>query len=488
MSISRFRPFVVLVALFGCLLSPPRTRAAGPSGDWPMWGGTPIRNMVSDMKGLPVTWDIQTKKNVRWMASLGSQSYGNPVVAGGKVFVGTNNEGLRDPKQAGDRGVLMAFSEKDGSFLWQITHEKLASGRVNDWPYQGVASSPLVEGDRLYYVSNRCELIAVDTEGFRDGENDGPYAQETLKGEHDGDIVWKIDMMEELGASPHNLSNSSPVSWGDLVYVSTSNGQDESHVNIPSPRAPAIFAVDKKTGKVVWEDASPGDKILHGQWAAATVAEVGGAVQVIHPQGDGWIRSFDAKTGQKLWEFDSNPKDSAWPKTRNELIATPVVYEGLVYIGNGQDPEHGEGPGHFYAIDPVQARRHHRERPRLALRQDPPHHLDRRDQGRHRLHRRLQRLPARARREDGSGLLDPRHAGRGLGLAAARRRQAVPRRRGRRRGGAGARQGEEAPRRKHARQLGVRHRRSRQRRAPADEPQPALVAGRSGLGAGSRRQ
>jgi outer membrane protein assembly factor BamB len=123
-------------------------------------------------------------------------------------------------------------------------------------------------------------------------------------------------------------------------------------VNIPSPRAPAIFAVDKKTGKVLWEDASPGDKILHGQWAAASVAEVGGAVQVIHPQGDGWVRGFDAKTGQKLWEFDANPKDSAWPKTRNELIATPVVYEGLVYIGNGQDPEHGEGPGHFNAIDP----------------------------------------------------------------------------------------------------------------------------------------
>jgi outer membrane protein assembly factor BamB len=160
-------------------------------------------------------------------------------------------------------------------------------------------------------------------------------------------------MMEELGAFPHNLSNSSPVSWGDFLYVSTSNGQDESHVNIPSPRAPAIIAVDKKTGKVAWEDASPGDRILHGQWAAITVAELGGVSQVIHPQGDGWVRAFDAKTGEKLWEFDTNPKDSVWPKTRNELIGTPVVYEGLVYVGNGQDPEHGEGPGHFYAIDPT---------------------------------------------------------------------------------------------------------------------------------------
>src|SRR5216684_3028132 len=78
----------------------------GGSGDWPMWGGTPDRNMVSNMKGLPVTWDIATKKNMKWVASLGSQTYGNPVVAGGQVYVGTNNEGLRNPKEPGDRGVL----------------------------------------------------------------------------------------------------------------------------------------------------------------------------------------------------------------------------------------------------------------------------------------------------------------------------------------------------------------------------------------------
>src|SRR5712664_2399106 len=120
-------------------------------GDWPMWGGTPDRNMVSNMKGLPTNWDVKTKKNVKWVAALGSQAYGNPVVAGGQVYVGTNNEGLRDPKVTGDKGILMAFRESDGEFLWQAVSDKLASGRVNDWPYQGVCSSPLVEGDRLYY-------------------------------------------------------------------------------------------------------------------------------------------------------------------------------------------------------------------------------------------------------------------------------------------------------------------------------------------------
>src|SRR5687768_9533666 len=101
------------VALTGTFLF-----ASDPSnGDWPMWGGTPDRNMMSTMKGLPTAWDVKTKKNVKWVAELGSQTYGNPVVAGGTVFVGTNNEAAKDPAVKGDKGILMAFRESDGEFL-----------------------------------------------------------------------------------------------------------------------------------------------------------------------------------------------------------------------------------------------------------------------------------------------------------------------------------------------------------------------------------
>ena len=322
------------------------------SGSWPMWGGTPDRNMVSSAKGMPTEWDVKTGKNVKWSADLGSQSYGNLVVAGGMVFIGTNNEKLRDPKQPGDRGVLMAFRESDGEFLWQQTHAKLEAGRANDWPFQGVASSPLVEGDKLYYVSNRGVVFCLDIQGFRDNENDGPTTNETLTGQFDADVIWSFNMIEEVGSYPHNMSNSSPVIWGDLVFLSTSNGQDESHVNIPSPRAPAIIALNKTTGKLVWEDNSVEDRILHGQWSTPSVGRIGGVVQVVSAQGDGQVRGYEAETGKKLWEFDTNPKESTWPRTRNELIGTPVIVDGIVYIANGQDPEHGEGVGYFHAIDP----------------------------------------------------------------------------------------------------------------------------------------
>ncbi len=330
-------------------------------GVWPMWGGTPHRNMVSGEKNMPVKWDVDTKKGVKWVVGLGSQSYGNPVIADGKIIVGTNNESKRNPKVAGDKGVVMCFRASDGAFLWQAIHDKLEAGRVNDWPEQGVCSSGVVEGDRYFYVSNRCELVCVDVEGFGDGNNDGPFTGEKLTGKQDADIVWTLDMMsDDLGVFPHNLATSSPLVIGDLIYLLTSNGVDEGHLNIPSPRAPSFLAVNKKTGKIVWEDGTPGDKILHGQWASPGYGEVGGKGQVYFPGGDGWLYAFAPLgtadgLGKLIWKFDCNPKDSKWELggrgTRNSLIATPVFHENKVYIGVGQDPEHGEGPGHLWAID-----------------------------------------------------------------------------------------------------------------------------------------
>ncbi len=320
-----------------------------------MWGFTPSRNLVSDEKNLPVKWDAKTGLNIKWTATLGSQTYAGPILIGGKVFVGTNNQGRRNPKLTGDRGVIMAFRESDGEFLWQSTHTKLPAGRVNDWPQQGICSTPYVEGNRLYYISNRAEVVCVDTEGFMDGENDGPFMEETDTSEIDGDIIWSYDMIEELEVFPHNLATCSPIAAGDLLFVITSNGVDEGHIHIPSPFSPSFIALNKNTGELVWEDASPGENILHGQWSNPAYGVIQGKPQVILPGGDGWIYSLEPETGELIWKFDCNPKDSVWELggrgTRNNIISTPVIWEDKVYISVGQDPEHGEGVGHLWVID-----------------------------------------------------------------------------------------------------------------------------------------
>jgi outer membrane protein assembly factor BamB len=343
------------------------------SGDWPMWGGSIDRNMVNETTGISIDFvpradpqeGIEVKK-VLWTAKLGSQTYGNPVVAGGKVFVGTNNGAEYRPQHKrvvenereiddGDRGCVLAFDEKTGEFLWQLTRKKLPQGRVNDWPEQGICSTCAVEGDRMWVVTNRAELMCLDTEGFHDGENDGPFTEEEDNEKLDADIVWSYDMIEEMGVFPHNLATSSPVVYGDLVFILTSNGVDEAHLEIPSPRSPSFLAVKKTTGEIAWEDNTPLDQILHGQWGSPAVGVVGGKAQVYFPGGDGWVYALDAESGEHIWKFDLNPKDSKWELggygTRNSLIATPVFYKNSVLLAVGQDPEHGEGVGHLYRID-----------------------------------------------------------------------------------------------------------------------------------------
>ena len=181
-----------------------------------LFGSYPTRNMVSEETGLPTKWDVKTGMNVKWSQASGSQSYAGPVVADGKVFIGTNNEGDRNPKIKGDKGVVMAFRATDGQFLWQMATDKLPSGRVNDWPQQGVCSTPFVEGKRLWYTSNQAHIVCLSTDGLKDGKNEG-ITTEKNKGETDADVIWEFDLMGELDVFPHNLAASSPMVVGDIV-------------------------------------------------------------------------------------------------------------------------------------------------------------------------------------------------------------------------------------------------------------------------------
>ncbi len=306
--------------------------AAG--SDVGMYGNTPDRNMVSDATGLPSSWDTESGANIRWKQKLGTQSYGGPVLAGGVLYVGTNNENPRNAEVEGDKGVIMAFRAQDGEFLWQKVHDKLAAGRIHDWPLQGVCSGPYVDKERVYYVSNRAEVVATDKSGKQ---------------------VWSRDMIGEMGVFPHNLAAGNPLVVDGILFTVTGNGVDEGHINIPAPRAPSFLALDAKTGATVWQSDAPEGSILHGQWSNPTYGKVQGKEQVVFPGGDGWIYALAPKTGDLIWKFNANPEGSVWELggagTLNNIISTPVFYKDRIYIGVGQDPEHGEAPGNFWVID-----------------------------------------------------------------------------------------------------------------------------------------
>ncbi len=68
----------------------------------------------------------------------------------------------------------------------------------------------------------------------REGPNLAAYKLITIADKEEADTVWRYDMMGELGVSQHNMCSCSVTALGDILFVNTSNGVDESHVNIPS--------------------------------------------------------------------------------------------------------------------------------------------------------------------------------------------------------------------------------------------------------------
>ncbi|MFM7554980.1 MAG: PQQ-binding-like beta-propeller repeat protein [Verrucomicrobiota bacterium] len=280
---------------------------------------------------------------------------------------------------------------------------KLKSGKVNDWENLGLLASPLVVGNRLWIVTSRCEVLCLDTEGLANG-NEGPYTDEAKymvkdtpkeaspvePSKQDADIVWRYDMMDELGVFPHNASNSSVLMVDGVLYICTSNGQDWTHVNIPSPTSPSFIALDAKTGKLLGEDnVGVGPRIFHGQWTSPSTGKVGGQNLVFFGGGDGVLYALDAKPQKgdgskivpilpgapldrdedkdtdylkKVFWADLNPpeykndksgKPYKYPAAEgpSEINSTPVFYKNRVYVATGQDPEHGEGVGRLVCLD-----------------------------------------------------------------------------------------------------------------------------------------
>ena len=359
------------------------------AGDWPMWGHDSSRNMVSDEKGLPASLDpgkvrddgtidpATVSKNVKWVAKLGTQSYGNPVAANGRVLVGTNNGSLNfRPDLQGDFGVLACF-DMAGKPSWFLFCPKLAAGKVSDWEQVGLCSSPTIDGNRVYVVTNRCEVLCLDLDGMKNG-NDGPFKNEgqyvagagnspITIGDKDADIIWRYDMRDELGVFPHNMTSSSVLVVGEKLFVTTSNAVDWTNRRIPSPDAPALICLDKNTGRLLGQERSGiCRRLFLSNWSSPAYGVVSGKPMVIFGAGDGFCYAFDPQpqpdgTLPEIWRCDCNPPGRRVANGKpvkhtsaqgpSEIIATPVLFHDRVYVALGQEPEAGEGIGCLNCID-----------------------------------------------------------------------------------------------------------------------------------------
>ena len=366
-----------------------------PAGDWPQWGGSDCKNMASPEKDLPATFvpgekdplagsvKMETTANVRWAVKLCQAIYSTPVVAHGRIFIGGQQPGL---------GLMMCLDERTGALLWQWQGPARKIPTYIDGSLIGIGpnpemlgtcSSPIVDGERVYFVTHSFKVLCLDAQGQRGGAGPGQAR-----------VVWEYDLWDRLGVFPCDAANGSPAIDGDFLYVQTSNGVDrnmgpakEKNRQVPAPEAPNLIVLEKKTGRLAATDAAPiAPHLLHGQWSSVSLGTVAGRRLVFYGGGDGRCYAFEALSSapeepvklKTVWSYDCIPAeykscgdwdpvsyyclgDKRTKETLNkndgtfvgmsEIIGTPVLYRDRIYVAIGRDPEHGRGRGALHCIN-----------------------------------------------------------------------------------------------------------------------------------------
>ncbi len=295
----------------------------------------------------PATGNIvQTGPNVRWAVRIGSPTYATPVVANGKVLIGTLNDAQWDERRSGSRSVLLCFDEKTGDFLWQLPLPKDYKIPYFDSFCVGISSTPTIVGDRAFLTTGRGEILCIDLNGLENG-NDGPYIDEARLysfardtgppiplAKTDADIVWRYDAFGELKAKPHDTNNCDIVYYGGessdhepgpddhepgpvvpvrgILVVNTGNSPDHTHVHVPNPEAPSLLLMDAATGvPLARDDFDIGSDISHGQWCSPTLGKVDGKAgktnTIFYGGGNGVLYAVEAPSRESLQKrFEAN--------------------------------------------------------------------------------------------------------------------------------------------------------------------------------------
>ena len=376
-------PIAVLAAVVTVLGNLPAA-AADETGAGGRWGGSTGANMAATARDLPADPGAAAPL---WEVKVGNHLYSIPTIDRGRVYIGTNDEGLERPGvKPTEGGLLLCVEGATGKLLWRMPSPRFFEGVKDPYHFDqwscGICSGPLVKGDRVYVVGNRGDVLCLDREGQANG-NEGPFLDElkymgaepgTALLPTDGDIVWKYDMVRELDVVPHDVCGSTLLLLDGLLYACTSNGIDGPHRSVPRLMAPSLIVLDAATGALVAQDGEKiGARMLHGHWSSPTCGRAGGRGFVFFGGGDGVLYAFEpARRGAgvgtlvKAWSHDCNPPDYRMrdgkpvpysrhndnsPDGPSEIIGSPVFRVGRVYVAIGQSPLHGVGRGLLSCLD-----------------------------------------------------------------------------------------------------------------------------------------
>lgn len=245
--IPRRRLLAVLLLLATCV-------APLGAGDWPQYRGPDRSGVVAD-GGLLASW-TEEGPTVAWRRSIGS-GFSGLAVRGERLYTLEAN---------GSEEALLAIDRRTGDTVWRTV-----VGETDEFfPGGGPRSTPTVIGERLFAVSSKSRLLAVDTTS--------------------GELVWEHDLAQ-YGPVPRYGYSVSPLVDGDNVVVLAGD----------RGKGPGVIAFDRTSGDIRWQ-------ALEGPtgYSSPIVAEIGGTRQYVFSTFTGIVGL--ATDGTLLWQHDTGPK------------------------------------------------------------------------------------------------------------------------------------------------------------------------------------
>jgi outer membrane protein assembly factor BamB len=260
-------------------------RAAAPA-TWPQFRG-PNRDGVSRETGLMKAWPPGGPKQIWSVKGLGV-GYGSLAITADRIFVQGG---------VGRESSVHCLNRADGKTMWS----RGLGGTLSNDRGDGPRSTPTVEGDRLWVLSEAGELVALDAGS--------------------GKFIWNRNILRDFGGdNPHWLLSESPLVDGEKLIVT------------PGGRGAGMVAIDKTSGKDIWRSAELSDPAAY---ASAIAADVNGTrcyMNFTARAGVG-VRAAD---GKLLWRYEQ-------PANRVANCAAPVFHGNKVLFSSA----YGTGAGLF---------------------------------------------------------------------------------------------------------------------------------------------
>lgn len=256
------RNLLVSIAVAFALLAATGVRAE----NWPCFRG-PTRQGNSTESGIPIEWNAT--KNIAWKTSIPGEGWSSPIVWNDRVF-------LTSATDDGTGCHVLALDRNTGNVVWDKEVFREVPGHKQQ--RNGYATpTPCTDGEHVFAVFGDGSFVALD---------------------FDGNVAWVNRDFPFYGE--HGLGTS-PLLWKNLLIMTRDgsgrppNTGDGWHTAWDQAR---ILALDKSTGKLVWEAKRGMSRIAHvvpNIWTAPD-----GHQELISGAGD-VVQGFELKSGERLW-------------------------------------------------------------------------------------------------------------------------------------------------------------------------------------------